>query len=106
VFGAVLPPGMPHTLQGGEFDMSAFRKTLCPISRDAFVAQAREVEVTINGQPVMAQVKEFSTGSFGWHHGDKVTLKVGDTLMKVQVGLTLTVIGSKEAPRSDMANAA
>jgi hypothetical protein len=86
--------------------MSAFRKTLCPISRDAFVGQAKSVEVVINGQPVMAEVKEFSTGSFGWHFGDKLTLKVGDTLMKVQVGLTLTVIGSKEAPKGDVAAAA
>ena len=30
--------------------------------------------------------------------GDKVVVKVGDTLVKCQVGLTLTVIGSKEAP--------
>ena len=81
--------------------MSAFnsRKTVCPVSRSEFQAQAKGVEVTINGQPVLAQVKEFSTGSFGWHHGDKVTIKVGETLVKVQVGLTLTVIGSKELPK-------
>jgi hypothetical protein len=75
------------------------RKTECPVSRGEFLAQAKAVEVVINGQPVLAQAKEFSTGSFGWHHGDKVMLKVGDRLVKVQVGLTLTVIGSKEAAR-------
>ena len=85
--------------------MSAIRKTVCPVSREQFQAEAKTVEVTINGQPVMAEVKEFSTGSFGWHFGDKVTLKVGDTLVKVQVGLTLTVIGSKDAPR-EVASAA
>jgi hypothetical protein len=69
------------------------------VSRGEFLAQAKAVEVVINGQPVLAQAKEFSTGSFGWHHGDKVMLKVGDRLVKVQVGLTLTVIGSKEAAR-------
>ena len=79
--------------------MSAFRKTVCPISREQFQAQAQSVEVTINGQPVVAEVKQFSTGSFGWHFGDKVTLKVGDQLVKVQVGLTLTVIGSKDLPK-------
>jgi hypothetical protein len=79
--------------------MSAFRKTVCPVSRGEFLAQAKSVEVTINGQPVVAEVKEFSTGSFGWHFGDKVTIRVGDTLVKVQVGLTLTVIGSKELPK-------
>jgi hypothetical protein len=69
------------------------------------LVQAKGVEVVINGQPTLAQVKEFSTGSFGWHHGDKVTVKVGDTLVKVQVGLTLTVIGSKDLPK-EVANAA
>jgi hypothetical protein len=83
----------------GDSAMSAFRKTECPVSRDEFLAEAKGVEVTINGQVVLALVKEFSTGSFGWHHGDKLTVKVGDTLVKVQVGLTMTVIGSKEAPR-------
>ncbi len=86
--------------------MSQIRKTVCPLSRDEFVAGAKPVEVTINGQPVVADVKEFSTGSFGWHHGDKVTLRVGDTLVKVQVGLTLTVIGSKEAPKDAPAKTA
>ena len=79
--------------------MFASNKTVCPISREQFLAQAKSVEVTINGQPTLAQVKEFSTGSFGWHHGDKVTIRVRDTLVKVQVGLTLTVIGSKDAPK-------
>jgi len=86
--------------------MSAFRKTVCPVSRGEFLADAKPVEVIINGQPVVAEVKEFSTGSFGWHYGDKVTLKVGDTLVKVQVGLTLTVIGSKEAPEGAVKDAA
>jgi hypothetical protein len=88
--------------------MSAFacRKTTCPVTRDQFLANAKSVEVVINGQPTLAQVKEFSTGSFGWHHGDKVTIRVGDELVKVQVGLTLTVIGSKDLPKGDLAEAA
>ena len=81
----------------------SFRKTECPVSRDEFQAQAKSVEVTINGQSVTAQVKDFSTGSFGWHFGDKVTLKVGDKLVKVQVGLTMTVIGSKDAKEAPVA---
>ena len=86
--------------------MSQFRKTVCPISRSEFLAQAKSVEVVINGVPTLAEVKEFTTGSFGWHFGDKVTLKVGDTLVKVQVGLTLTVIGSKELPKDNPAKEA
>jgi hypothetical protein len=81
--------------------MFSSNKTTCPISRAAFLAQAKNVEVLIDGRPSVAQVKEFSTGSFGWHHGDKLTLKVGNELLKVQVGLTLTVIGSKDAPKDE-----
>ena len=81
--------------------MFSSNKTVCPISLEAFLAQAKNVEVTIDGRPCVAQVKTFSTGSFGWHHGDKLTLKVGDTLVRVQVGLTLTVIGSKDAPKGE-----
>jgi hypothetical protein len=76
------------------------RKTECPISRDQFVANAKSVEVTINGQPTLAMVKEFSTGSFGWHHGDKLTIKVGDQLVKVQVGLTSPSSAPRTPPRT------
>jgi hypothetical protein len=77
------------------------RKTECPVSREVFLSQAKGVEVVINGQTVVADVREFSTGSFGWHLGDKVTLKVGDTLVRVQMGLTMTVIGSKDVARAE-----
>jgi len=76
-----------------------FRKTECLLSREEFQSQARGLQVSIDGQTVLVPVKEFSTGSFGWFLGDKLMVKVGDKLVKVQVGLTLTVIGSKDAPR-------
>ena len=86
--------------------MSANSKTVCPISRSSFLTNAKAVEVAINGNPVVADVKVFSTGSFGWHHGDKVTIRVGNQLLKVQVGLTLTVVNSKDAPIDDPTPAA
>ena len=61
------------------------------------MAHAQSVELEINGQTVVAQVKEFSTGTFGWHFGDKVTHEGGEQLVKCQVGLTVTAIGSKDA---------
>jgi hypothetical protein len=100
------PAAARHTPQDGDSTMSAFRKTVCNVTRSQFQAEAKPVEVVINGQPVVAEVKEFQTGSFGWHHGDKVTLKVGDTYVKVQVGLTLTVIGSKDVPQDSPAKSA
>jgi hypothetical protein len=69
------------------------------MNRESFRAQAKPVEVTIDGIPALAAPKEFSTGSLGWYLNGKVSLKVGDEPVKVQVGLNLTIVGSKELPR-------
>ena len=71
----------------------------CTIDREQFRAHAQPVKVEINGTPFQAEVKEFSTGSFGWNLNTKVTLKVGESSVNVQVGLNLTVVGSKELPK-------
>jgi hypothetical protein len=69
------------------------------LTRESFRQHARPLAVQINGTPVVAEAKEFSTGSLGWYAGQKVTVLVGDTPVKVQVGLNLTVVGSKDLPR-------
>jgi hypothetical protein len=79
--------------------MSAFRKTECPISRRDFVANAKPVEVVINGIPMLATVKQFQTGSVGWYLTGKVNVLVGDVAVPTQLGLTLTAIGSKDLPK-------
>jgi hypothetical protein len=71
-------------------------KTICPISRKQFAEHAKAVEVIINGVPLIADVKEFSTGSLGWYLNGKTTIKIGDTPVSVQIGLNLTIVGSKE----------
>ncbi|MFO0983647.1 MAG: hypothetical protein U1E76_18280 [Planctomycetota bacterium] len=71
----------------------------CPISRADFRAKAEPVTIAINGVPQQAQVKEFSTGSFGWYLNGKVMIDVGGKPVSVQIGLNLTVVGSKELPR-------
>jgi hypothetical protein len=72
----------------------------CPVTRDEFRRSAKNVHVSINGVPMIAEVKEFSTGSFGWNLNGKTTLEVNGTPVTVQVGLNLTVIGSKELPKT------
>ena len=47
---------------------------------------------------MMAQVIEFSTGSFGWYLNGKTTIDVDGTPVSVQIGMNMTVVGSKEAP--------
>jgi hypothetical protein len=74
-------------------------KTTCPITRSQFHESARPVTVVINGVPLLAEVKEFSTGSLGWYLNGKTTIQVGDTPVPVQIGMNLTIVGSKELPK-------
>lgn len=68
------------------------------VTRQQFREQAKPVEVVIAGVPLMAEVKEFSTGSLGWYLNGKSTIKVGDQPVTVQIGLNLTIVGSKDLP--------
>ena len=69
----------------------------CPLKKSDFLQNAKPVKVLVNGVEMTATVKEFSTGSFGWYLNGKVNVDVGGTSVPVQVGMNLTVVGSKEA---------
>ena len=75
------------------------KKTTCPITRAQFRAQAKPVTVTIGNQQLEAESKEFSTGSLGWYLNTKITLEIDGVRVAVQVGLNLTIVGSKELPQ-------
>ena len=75
------------------------KKTTCPVTRSEFVDKAQPIEYAIAGVPLVADVKEFSTGSLGWNTNGKITLKVGEKNVAVQVGLNLTIVGSKDLPK-------
>lgn len=74
-------------------------KTTCPVTRQQFTQTAKPIEVLIDGNKMLAVVKEFSTGSLGWNISNKMTIMVGETPVTVQVGLNLTIVGSKELPK-------
>src|SRR5687767_8854982 len=74
-------------------------KSPCPLSRTQFLEKAEAVKVSINGQEIIADKREFSTGSFGWSYHGKSDVTVDGKPLSVQVGLNLTVVGSKEAER-------
>jgi hypothetical protein len=74
------------------------KKSTCPITRAQFRQSARPIKVVIDGKEHDAEVKEFSTGSLGWNINSKITLQVGGVSVPVQVGLNLTIVGSKELP--------
>jgi hypothetical protein len=82
------------------------RKTSCPITRQEFRSGAKPVTITINNVPLQAEVKEFSTGSLGWYLNGKTSIDVGGTLVSVQIGMNLTIVGSKELPREGETEAA
>jgi hypothetical protein len=68
----------------------------CKMSLEDFAKQAAPLTVRIGDIPLMGTVKApFSTGSFGWYVNGKTQIKVGDTLLDVQVGCNITVVGSK-----------
>jgi hypothetical protein len=74
-------------------------KSTCPVTRAEFVNDAKPVEVILNGIPMTAEVKEFSTGSLGWYLNGKASIRVGEKSVSVQIGMNLTIVGSKELPK-------
>jgi hypothetical protein len=74
-------------------------KSPCPVTRTQFLEKAEPVKVVIGTQELVADKREFSTGSFGWYYNGKITVTVDGKPLSVQVGLNLTVVGSKEAER-------
>jgi hypothetical protein len=86
--------------------MPMAKKTFCPITRAEFRAHAQPVDVKIQGADLTAPVKEFSTGSLGWYLNGKTTIDINGKKVAVQIGLNLTIVGSKELERDDAAPAA
>ena len=75
------------------------KKSTCPISRADFRGSAKPVKINIGGNEMIAEVKEFSTGSLGWYLNGKTTIEVNGTHVSVQIGVNLTIVGSKELPK-------
>ena len=61
------------------------KKKACPISRERFARVAKPLAITLEGRTVLAEVKEFSTGSYGWYFG-------GKTMEVVVDGVTCDVV--------------
>jgi len=81
------------------------KKTTCPISREEFRAGAKPITVQIGQIPLVAEVKEFSTGSLGWYLNGKTSIEVNGVPVAVQIGMNLTIVGSKELPQDAAAAA-
>ncbi len=76
-------------------------KTSCPVTLSQFLAKAEPMKVTINGQDMLAEVKQFSTGSFGWYMNAKLALTIDGKMVSVQIGMNMPLVGSKDADRGE-----
>lgn len=74
-------------------------KASLPITREQFRTSAKPITVVINGKEMTAAAKEFSTGSLGWNINEKLQVEVAGQSVTVQVGLNLTIVGSKDLPQ-------
>lgn len=72
-------------------------KTTCPITREDFLAHAQPIKFELNGVPLIAEPREFSTGSFGWYLNSKAPVSVDGKNLTLQVGMNIIVVGSKDA---------
>jgi len=61
------------------------------------ISHAKSVEVVINGIPRTAEVKTFSTGALGWYLSGKGNIKIGEKSVSFQIGMNLTIFGSRES---------
>lgn len=89
----------PRPLIRSSWYRSPMAKSACPISKTQFLEKAEPVKVVIGASELVADKREFSTGSFGWYYNGKTTIMVDGKPMSVQIGMNLTVVGSKEAER-------
>jgi len=76
-------------------------KKECPIQRAEFNEHADALTVELAGMNLLAEPKQFKTGSMGYHAGGKVNLTINGKVVACQVGLNVTVIGSKELPEEE-----
>lgn len=75
------------------------KKTECPIGPVEFMAEAKSIPLDELFKGEKALPHDFSTRSFGWRYGEKKTVTVNGKDLRVQIGLNITVIGSKETER-------
>ncbi|MBN9523766.1 hypothetical protein J0H58_35530 [bacterium] len=85
--------------------MAKAAKTTLALTRDQFRTHAQPVAVVINGKEFKVPKKEFSTGSLGWYLSDKMDVTIDGVDVKVQIGLNLTIVGSKDLPGAAPAEA-
>jgi len=84
----------------------AKNKTTCPVSREEFMSGAKPLTIKVGDKEFTAAPRQFSTGSLGWNVNDKMTVEINGKVVTLQVGMNLTVVGSKDLPGGPTAEGA
>jgi glucose/arabinose dehydrogenase len=72
------------------------------MTRSKFRSLAPDLESSVAGVVFKKmRPKQHKTGSLGWRHNDKLTIKIGDEHVRVQVNVSVTLIGSKAMPKEE-----
>ena len=72
-------------------------KSKCPITKEVFLAKAKPLSIKIGEETRVGEVKEFSSGSFGFYSGDKIVIDIDGVPVRCQVTCSIVVVGSKPA---------
>lgn len=78
------------------------KRKVCPVTREQFNDAAKPVKLTLeyDGKTYVfaGSPREFNTGSLGWNINDKTVLDIDGKPCQAQLGVNLTLTGSKELP--------
>mmetsp|Transcript_21422 Transcript_21422/g.31844 ORF Transcript_21422/g.31844 Transcript_21422/m.31844 type:complete len:203 (-) Transcript_21422:344-952(-) len=66
------------------------------MSKEAFLAKAGEVTLELFGNKIGGRGREFTSGNMGWYLGGKIEIPIGKKTLWGQVGVNITIPGSKE----------
>ena len=67
-------------------------KSPCPVSKTQFLEKAEAVKISLAGNEMLCEKREFSTGSFGWYLNGKTTIDKREI-----PGITGGALDSREA---------
>lgn len=84
-------------------DKPAAKTPKCPVSREQFTKEAKPGTVTVDiggkKHELLAGIKHFESGSEGWYGGGKIIVTLDGIPCEAQVGINITLIGSKDLPK-------
>mmetsp|Transcript_38450 Transcript_38450/g.46388 ORF Transcript_38450/g.46388 Transcript_38450/m.46388 type:complete len:182 (+) Transcript_38450:567-1112(+) len=82
---------------GGQPDVKGIKKKQANMmTATEFQEIAPELKTEIFGAEITGPARSFTSGNRGWYAGGKKMIKVAGKDLWVQIGLNVTVIGSKE----------